>query len=153
MTRRVFISFQHADLMKAKGLDLMTHNENVKVDFTGRHLLTPVKSDTPSYIGLKIREQIKGSSATIVLIGSNTADSDWVDKEIEWTREAGHGVIGIRIDPHAPIPDGLKEAGAEILDWSTPEDVQQFDLAIERAIGATNRAKNMPLNSTSTCGR
>ncbi|QGG41310.1 TIR domain-containing protein [Aeromicrobium yanjiei] len=153
MTRRVFISFQHSDLMKAKGLELMTHNKNVNVDFTGRHLLTPVKSEDSNYIGLKIREQIKGSSATIVLIGSKTADSDWVDREIEWTRDAGHGLIGIRIDPQAPIPDSMKEAGAEILEWNTPEDVQQFDSAIERAIGATSRAKNMPLNSTSTCGR
>ncbi len=43
MTRRVFISYQHADQMKARGLNLMTYNKNVNVDFTGRHLLDPVK--------------------------------------------------------------------------------------------------------------
>lgn len=153
MTRRVFISYQHADQMKARGLNLMTHNRNVDVDFTGRHLLDPVKSRDPDYISRKIKEKIKGSSAAVVLIGKQTADSSWVDKEIEWSREQGKGIIGIRIDPDASIPEALIDCGAEILDWYKPGDVQQFDDAIERAITATNRARNMPTNTMSTCTR
>jgi hypothetical protein len=153
MTRRVFISYQHADLMKARGLNLMTHNKNVNVDFTGRHLLSPVNSHNPDYISRKIKEKINGSSATIVLIGAQTSDSKWVEKEIEWSREQGKGIIGIRIDPDVSIPDSLTEYGAEILDWFRPEDVQQFDDAIERSIAATVRARNMPTNTLSTCTR
>jgi hypothetical protein len=153
MTRRVFISYQHVDQMKARGLNLMTYNKNVNVDFTGRHLLDPVKSHDPNYISRKIKEKIKGSSATIVLIGKKTADSEWVDKEIQWSKEQGKGIIGIRIDPDAPIPDGLTEYGAEILDWYKPADVNQFDDAIERATAATSRGRSMPTNTTSTCSR
>jgi hypothetical protein len=153
MTRRVFISYQHADQMKARGLNLMTYNKNVGIDFTGRHLLDPVKSHDASYISRKIKEQITGSSATIVLIGKNTADSVWVDKEIAWSKEKGNGIIGIRIDPDAPTPAGLTEYGAEILDWYVPADVNQFDAAIERAIAATNRGRAMPTNTMSTCTR
>ena len=153
MTRRVFISYQHADQMKARGLNLMTYNKNVNVDFTGRHLLDPVKSNDANYITRKIKEQITGSSATIVLIGKNTADSTWVDNEIRWSEEKGNGIIGIRIDPEATIPDGLTEYGAEILDWYEPDDVDQFDAAIERAIAATSRGRQMPMNTPSTCGR
>ena len=153
MTRRVFISYQHTDQMRAHGLNLMTYNKHVNVDFTGRHLLNPVKSTDRDYISRKIREQIKGSSATIVLIGKNTADSGWVDNEIEWTKEEGKGVLGIRIDPDAPIPEGLTEYGAEILNWYDPSDVNEFDAAIERAIAATIRGRNMPTNTPSTCTR
>jgi hypothetical protein len=153
MTRRVFISYQHEDLLKAKGLNLMTYNKKVNVDFTGRHLLSPVDSQDDAYISRKIREQLKGSSATIVLIGRETTNSEWVEREIAWSREDGKGIIGIRVDPDAEVPEGLTEYGAEILDWSTPEDVNQFDEAIERAIAATGRAKSMPLNSSSTCTR
>lgn len=153
MTRRVFISYQHDDQMKARGLNLMTHNKNVNVDFTGRHLLDPVKSQDPDYISRKIREKITGSSAMIVLIGKETAQSDWVEKEVQWSQEQGKGVIGIRIDPDAPIPDGLTEYGAEILNWYEPSDVDQFDDAIERAIAATSRGKSMPMNTPTTCGR
>ena len=43
------------------------------------------------------------------------------------------------------------EAGAEILDWTIPDDVHSFDAAIERAVAATARGANMPTNSVSTC--
>lgn len=153
MTRRVFISYQHADQMKARGLNLMTYNRSVNVDFTGRHLLDPVKSNDPDYITRKIKEQIAGSSATIVLIGNNTADSAWVGREVEWSEEKGNGIIGIRIDPDAIVPQELTEYGAEILDWYEPSDVDQFDSAIERAIAATSRGRTMPKNTPSTCTR
>jgi len=151
--RHVFISHQHRDQMKAKGFNLMRHNKNLNLEFVGRHLLDPVNSTDPGYISTKIREQITGSSATIVLIGSHTAASEWVDKEINWSREKGNGLLGIRIDPDAEIPPGLTDAGAEILNWYKPEDVREFPHAIERAITATRRGQHMPLNSISTCAR
>lgn len=153
MKRRVFISYQHADQMKAHGLNLMTYNKHVDVNFIGRHLLNPVNSHDPDYISRKIREQIKGSSATIVLIGKNTSESDWVSKEIEWSKEKGNGIIGIQIDPDAAIPESLTEYGSEILNWYEPEDVKQFDGAIERAIKASSRGRSMPTNTVSTCSR
>ncbi len=153
MTRRIFISYQHADQMKARGLNLMTYNKNVNIDFTGRHLLDPVKSRDPDYISRKIKEKITGSSATVVVIGKDTAASDWVDKEIQWSKEQGKGIVGIRIDPEATVPDGLTAYGAEILNWFEPADVNQFNDAIERAIAATNRGRSMPTNTMSTCTR
>lgn len=153
MTRRVFISYQHEDQMRAKGLNLMTHNPHVNVDFTGRHLLDPVKSANSDYITRKIKEQIKYSSATVVLIGKDTATSNWVEKEIAWSQEKGHGIVGIRIDPDAEVPDGLTDYGAEIIDWYRPEDVAEFDNAIERAILATTRVPRMITNSPTTCTR
>ncbi len=149
--RRVFISYQHRDQMKAKGFNLMSYNKSPDLDFVGRHLLDPVDSPNDAYITQKIREQITGSSATVVLIGKGTADSDWVDKEIQWSIEKGNGIIGVRLDADAPIPAGLEDYGAEILDWS--EVTTEFTDVVERAIRATQRGKNMPLNASSTCAR
>lgn len=59
MARRVFISYQHKDQLKAKGFNLMRYNEYLDLEFVGRHLLDPVKSDNPAYISSKIREQLK----------------------------------------------------------------------------------------------
>lgn len=153
MARRVFLSYQHRDQMKAKGLNLATYNENVKLDVSMRHLLDPVKSKDPAYITRKIKEQLKGTSATIILIGKDTAQSKWVKREIEWSREKGNGLVGVRIEEGAPVPEGLIDAGAEILDWAKPADVQEFGPAVERAILGTNRGRDMPTNSISTCGR
>ena len=43
MARRIFISYQHDDQMKAKGFNLLRWNKNVPTEFVGRHLLDPVK--------------------------------------------------------------------------------------------------------------
>ena len=72
MARRIFISYQHDDRMKAKGFNLLRWNRNVETEFVGRHLLDPVKSSDPAYISKKIREQLKGTSVTVVLIGDST---------------------------------------------------------------------------------
>lgn len=151
--RRVFLSFQHRDQMRAKGFNLMSYNKNLKLDFSVRHVLDPVKSSDQQYISRKIKEQLKYTSATVVLIGKDTAKSDWVAREIEWSREKGNAIVGIQIDPGAEVPAGLLEAGAEILDWNKPADVAQFGPAVERAVKGTARGQNMPRNSISHCSR
>ena len=129
MARRIFISHQHDDQMKAKGFNLLRWNKYVDVDFVGRHLLDPVKSNDPSYISRKIREQLKGTSVTVVLIGDKTRDSDWVEKEVRWSLEKDppNGVVGIRLKDGVKIPENLRDCGAEIMDWEPNE----FEAAIE----------------------
>jgi hypothetical protein len=151
--RRVFLSYQHRDQMRAKGFNLMSYNKNLKLDFSVRHLLDPVKSSDQKYIAQKIKEQLKYTSATVILIGKETATSDWVAREIEWSREKGNAIVGIQIDPNAEVPAGLLEAGAEILDWNKPADVAQFGPAVERAVRGTTRGQHMPRNSVSHCSR
>lgn len=125
--------------MKAKGFNLLRWNKNVSFDFVGRHLLDPVKSENPGYISEKIREQLKGTSATVVLLGKNTADSDWVRREIAWSVEKGNGIVGIKLTPDASVPPELADAGAEIVGW----DPSSFEDAIERAIHQTQRAQQL----------
>jgi hypothetical protein len=155
MARRVFISYQHKDQLKAKGFNLMRYNEHLELKFAGRHLLDPVKSDNPAYISSKIREQIKWSSVTVVLIGDNTARSDWVGREIQWSldKRPPNGLLGVRLSSDAPVPVELTERGAEILNWYEPEDVHEFQAAIERAAAAARLTLAMPTNSANTCAR
>lgn len=143
MARRIFISYQHEDRMKAKGFNLLRWSKSVDVEFVGRHLLDPVDSTNEKYIRSKVTEQLKGTSVTVVLIGNKTHESDWVRWEIEKSLEKGNpnGIIAIRLNDDAPLPDGspvgdaLKDAGAEIIGWK-PHD---FGDAIERAFNAAGR--------------
>lgn len=139
MTRRIFISYQHQDQLRAKGFNLLRWAKNVNFDFVGRHLLDPVKSQDPGYVTRKINEQLTGTSASVFLIGSKTATSDWVAKEIEWSKEKGNGLVGIKLEPGVQVPAELNEAGAEIVDW----EVDQFAPAIERAIVGAQRGRKM----------
>ena len=143
MPRRVFISFHHSDRQKASGFNLLRWNDNVDIDVVGRHLLSPVDSENESYIGRKIREQITNTSVTVVIIGRDTHNSDWVDDEIGWSLDKGtpNGLVGIMVEPECKVPDKLVEAGAEILPWYGSGDSDEFGDAIERAAIASGRAK------------
>ncbi len=142
--RNIFISYQHKDQMKAKGFHLLRWAKNVDVDFVGRHLLDPVKSNNKQYVDTKIREQIKGSSVTVVLIGKDTKKSEYQPFEIEQSlaKDKPNGILGIKLDKSVNLPKDsavgqlLHDAGAEIIDW----DPNKFGEAIERAAIAAGRA-------------
>jgi hypothetical protein len=139
MARRIFISYQHEDQLKAKGFNLLRWAKNVNVEFVSRHLLDPVDSKNRDYVMGKVKEQIKGSSVTVVLIGRDTANSTWVAEEIAWSIETGKGLVGIKLEPGVDVPDSLTNAGADVLEW----DVATFGPAIEAAALGAGRAKAM----------
>lgn len=154
MARHVFISYEGHDRDRAKGFHLLRWNKNVDFNFVGRHLLDPVNSTNADYITRKIKEQLHGSSVTVVLLGKHTSDSDWVDKEIRFSleKENPNGVLGIRLDPDAPVPDALHDCGAEVIDWQP----DQFENAIERAARQAGRAAALARSadlSGGTCAR
>lgn len=149
MARRVFISYEGSDRNRAKGFNLLQWNKNVDIDFVGRHLLDPVDSTNKEYISRKINEQIKGTSVTVVLIGQHTSESNWVAEEVRQSLQKGNpnGILGIKLDADAPIPEFLHECGAEIIEW----EVDQFQDAIERASQQADRAKEL-IRTGSTSG-
>ena len=126
--RRIFISFCYEDVKRASGFNLLRYT---KCDFVGRHLLSPVDSQNKAYIARCIRDQIHNTSVTVVLIGRDTAASEWVDKEIKWSleKDCPNGIVGIKLDPSVATPAALVDCGAEIIDW----DSNEFDDAIDRA--------------------
>lgn len=139
MARRIFISYQNKDQMRAKGFNLLRWNQNVDVEFVGRHLLDPVDSNNRDYIRAKIKEQLDGTSVTVVLIGEETAQSDWVADEIRWSLEKGNGILGIRLDSAGETPQALLDCGAEVIDW----DAHAFAGAIERAAEGGRRTRQI----------
>jgi hypothetical protein len=104
--------------------------------------LSPVDSRDPNYVRSKIREQLKGSSVVVVLIGQNTASSDWVDFEVREGIKDGKGIIGIRLKgaETAEIPPVLAEADAKIVNW----DPDSFSDEIERAALVADRPELEP---------
>jgi hypothetical protein len=159
MPRRVFLSYQHRDHGRAKGFDLMHRSPHVEAAASVRHLLSPVDSKDPANIGRKIREQLKFTSVTTVLVGRDTHKSDWVRKEIEWSlaKDQPNGLLAIRIDPDARLPQALVDYGAEVLDWTRPSTIEAFEAAIERAAHRAGRgsaiASSATASASSSCGR
>jgi len=142
MARRIFISYQHDDINQAKGFNLLRWNPNIPVEFVGRHMLSPAKSEDENYIKSKIREQMDGTSVVVVLIGKHTAESDWVDFEIREGNARGKGIIGIRLKgaENAPVPPALEEIGAKVINWNP----DTFADEIERAALIAGRPELEP---------
>jgi hypothetical protein len=154
MSRRVFLTYQHRDHGRARGFNLMRYAPNSKLEYSVRHLLSPVNSDNEPYISSRVKAQMKGTSVTVVLIGRDTHASDWCAKEIRWSQEKqpANGLLGIRIDPDAPTPQELLDCGADVLDWNEPSDVQTFEAAIERAALAAGRGEAIAASASAAPG-
>jgi hypothetical protein len=150
MARRVFLSYQHRDHDRARGFDLMWRSPHVDAKPSVRHLLDPVKSTDPGYVSKKIREQIANTSVTIVLIGNETHRSDWVAKEVEWSLAKDHpnGILAVRLDGDAKMPDSLVDYAPEVLDWRKPSTIDTFEQAIERAALRAGRGARIAASAT-----
>ncbi len=160
MSRRIFLSYQHRDHDRARGFDLMWRSPHVDAHPSVRHLLSPVDSRDPGYVGAKIREQIRNTSVTVVLIGKDTHASEWVGKEVRWSLEKKppNGIVAVLLDADARMPDALTAYAPEVLDWTQPCALKEFEAAIERAVLRAGRGSLIAASATSTpsgsdCGR
>ena len=130
--RRVFISFRHEDLDLANLFRGQAKNENSDLDFIDFSLRVPFKSDNAQYIKRGIRERIKNSSVTIVLIGDTTYESEWVDWEIRESLQLGKGVKAIKLKDSVRTPPALVEYGIEPLPWNLKRVNQAIQEAAEK---------------------
>ena len=127
MSQRVFISYGDPAELGRSGFDV-EHYQDLTVE--GRHRIDPALWDDPGHV----EQELRRATVTIVLIGRG--ESDVVKRDIQWSLEHGKGLVGVRLDPGATPPDLLYEAGAEILDWTNPVDVNY----LPRAVGAAARS-------------
>ena len=130
MARRIFISYQHGDIKQAQGFNLLRWNPNVDFEFVGRYLFGTINSENESYIRSKIREQMKGTSCTVVLIGKNTYKSEWVEWEIQESISQGKAIIGIFLPDceNEKVPKALLDNDCTVIEW----DPNKFGEEIEK---------------------
>ena len=99
MARRVFFSFYYEnDLSRA----LVVKNnwalkENEESGLINKGEFERIKRDGEESIRRWIDKQLAGTSVTVVLIGSETLDSEYVQYEIEKSYERGNAIIALKI--------------------------------------------------------
>ena len=106
--RRIFISFDHDDTQQVLGF-MGLRNITDAFDFYNHKLDRRINSADAEYVGRVIREEyIRPASVTVVLIGDKTADSQWVQWEIQESSRQGKGLLGIRLkDSHGSVPAAI----------------------------------------------
>ncbi|HJT20761.1 MAG TPA: TIR domain-containing protein [Nitrospira sp.] len=146
MARKVFFSFHYArDLWRVNIVRNSAVMEGVSAaGFHDARLWDETKNKGDAAIKKMIDKGLEGTTVTIVLIGSLTANRAYVSYEIERSVARGNGILGIRInnikdrngdtDSPGPIPDALIKAGAPIYNW----EYGRLSEWIERAYNTAN---------------
>lgn len=118
MARRVFFSFEYSDVSRA----MVVRNSWVcqgkeAAGFVDAADFEALQRQGDDAVMAWIDKQLKGTSVTVVLVGSKTCSSRWVKYEIKKSIEIGNGLLGIDIskirdlsgnttDRCGQIPDG-----------------------------------------------
>ncbi len=98
MARRVFFSFKYDDVSRA----MIVRNSWVTKDresagFIDAADFEAVKRQGDGAIRRWIDSQLQGTSVTVVLVGSKTCSSRWVQYEIDQSIARGNGLLGVDI--------------------------------------------------------
>ena len=104
MARKVFFSFQYEDVHRAMNV----RNSNViaadtKVGFIDKADFEEVERRGDAAIKKWINDQLHGTSVTVVLVGTTTDKSKWVQYEIEQSIARGNGILTIDISKIADL--------------------------------------------------
>src|SRR5437867_10417030 len=114
-TRNVFISFSIADEAQVNLLRSQAKDPRFGLEFRDYSVKEPFDEKWKA----NCRDRIAQTSATIVMIGEDTASREAVNWEIEESYRQGKKVIGVRIsrERNDPVPPALKEHRAPIINW------------------------------------
>lgn len=99
MARRVFFSFEYQhDVSRANVVrnSWVTQGKEA-AGFVDAADFEEIKKGGDAAIKKWIREQLQGTSVTVVLVGAYTCSSTYVSYEIEQSKAKGNGLLGIDI--------------------------------------------------------
>lgn len=118
-SRHVFISFDHEDLDEVNLLRGQAKNGKLDLQFDDHSVKEPYDSNSAEYIKRNIREKLDRCSVTLVYLTEKTANSKWVNWEIEESLKRGKGVIGVYKGdaPPARTPPAFQQTGCKTVKW------------------------------------
>ena len=168
MAKRVYFAFHYQDVIDFRVNVVRNHDFTKDVESAGYYdhsIWEEAKKEGEIAMKRMINAEIKGSSVTAVLIGSETYARRWVRYEIMKSVEKGNLVLGVHINSFAdrnrvtkvqgPNPfdyqgleisaDGMKGRPTEWLggEWIYDSDFSAFDVSAQPS---TNRGKNLQLS-------
>jgi len=163
MARRVFFSFHYErDNWRASQVrnSWVTKPDRQIAGFWDKAEWEQVKQRGDPAIKAWIDNQLKGTSVTIALIGSETCDRKWVRYEIEQSIARGNGIIGVRIhnlkdkdgntddegDLDFGLVDGVHtfEELFDVYDWKEDDGYNNFADWVEQCAIISGRPELLP---------
>jgi len=125
----IFVSHHHSDASNIEELKNMIGKRGTSArDSSIYKEKRENNAHNPDYIKSLIRSQIDWAGTLVVLVGTKTSDSDWVNWEIEYAAEHGKKIIGVFLESatDADLPEALINYGDALVNW----DAGQLERAI-----------------------
>lgn len=120
--KNIFVSHYHSDAEKIEDMKALLKNKNFYVrDSSIYEEKSKNSAHNEDYIKSLIRPQIDWAGTVVVLVGKSTADSDWVNWEIENAASDGKRIVGVYLqgETDSKIPDALNEHGDALVKWNS----------------------------------
>ncbi len=123
--RNVFISFHNEDEAQVELLRMQSQREEYDLEFNDYSVHEPINEKWRQ----EVKERISRTSATIVMIGEQTAERPNVLFEINESYRQHKKVIGVRIygDKNHIIPRPMLENNAPIVAWKLSDIQAELD--------------------------
>lgn len=119
--KNVFISHVHEDDELLSPLKGLIERAGMEVRDSSINSDTPNQAHNEEYIKREIlAPRINWAGALVVLISKDTADSQWVNWEIEYAAKLGKRIVGVfaRGATDADLPEQLQRCGdAAVVGW------------------------------------
>lgn len=142
--RRAYFSFHYKnDVWRASNVRNSAQFDVARAGWTDASIWEDAKRKGDAAIRALIDKGLKGTSVTVVLIGSATASRRWVKYEIQKSIERGNGLLGVRIhmirdqngqkSAAGEIPKALREGGYPVYDWNANQLGNAVEVAAIKA--------------------
>jgi len=117
--RNVFISFTNEDKPMVELLRGQAQKEDSTVEFNDWSLRAPFHSERAETIREGIRERIRQASLTLVYVSDHTAESKWVNWEVEESVKLEKKVVGVyQGEIPGRLPPAIKKHRIRVIAWT-----------------------------------
>lgn len=129
--KNIFVSHQHNDADKIEDLKKLIGRHGINMRDSSIYE-DKIKNNAKNEQYIKqelIKPQMKWAGTVAVLIGKDTAKSDYVNWEIKTAAEMGKNIVGIYLQDakDEDIPAELKEYGNALVGWNGEKIVKAID--------------------------
>lgn len=130
-TKNIFVSHQHNDADKIEAFKALIGKHGIDMRDSSIYE-SKIKNNAKNEQYIKqqlIKPQMEWAGTVVVLIGKDTAQSDYVNWEIRTAAEMGKRIIGVflRGAMDEDIPPELYEHGHNLLGWNGEKIVRAID--------------------------
>ncbi|KAA2283473.1 TIR domain-containing protein [Arenimonas fontis] len=133
MTRKVFFSFHYdRDIRRIVQVrnSWVVRAERETQPFVDKAEWESIKRSGKESIARWIDKQLDGTSVTVVLIGAETYEREWVRYEIKRSYELGKGMLGVYIHNIKDPQLGMDKKGKNPFEyWSIKQNGQDIPLS------------------------